>query len=173
MSPFQSRRHCPTECLQLYSGPVIIAVPATSHLPWRFLGINSLSLPPGLVPLLAAGPGSRPVLLALKVSLPQPSPPPPAESDPRPHNGCQGSASTWPHSSPSTPPTHTHSPIPLASPGSQQSPAAKSDPKPRWQEPEVATGRGSVRWRAGQAQGSLQDTLKLGRSGSNSSARRV
>lgn len=70
-------------------------------------------------------------------------------------------------------PTPPPTPIPLASPGPQQSPAAKSDPRPRWQEWEVATGRGSVRWRAGQARGSLQDTPKLGRSGSNSGSRHV
>lgn len=163
MFPFQSRRNYPPECLQPYSGPLIITVSATSHLPWRLLGINSLS-PPGP----AQGLGLRSLSLE---SLSSPNPHPHLPPSPTQHPPSQRAPGFCIHEAAflPTPPHPTRQPrVPAVRPLLQSGP-----PTSRWQEWEVATGRGSVRWRAGQARGFLQDTLKLSRSGSNSSSRRV
>ena len=146
---FQSRRHpltltTPRDVSAV--APVIITVPATSYLQWKFLGrSNSVSSPPEGLALkeyweigapasasgnvhLVSGPGTRSsVLLALKSLLPMPY-----------HASHQVSSKTSPsqwvpgfclHVAAFLPTPH---PVPLPSPGFQQSPAAELDTNLWW-----------------------------------------
>lgn len=92
-------------------------------------------------------PGRDSVLLALKVSPPTP-PASYRRSHLRPplHAACQGSATTWPPSSP------------FPKPGISADPLLQiRTPNQGWQEREVPKGRSRVRWGEGRAPVSLQN----------------